>query len=143
MTMAPPKTMVAAHLLIFINGRRFGEATSIRWSIPTPHNARQGLDSLQPYGYDPAGTKVSISLSMVRVHGTGALEGRGITAPASHMARQKYDSILVVDRVTGKRVFQCDHCVVTNQDWTAAAKQRVEGTFTFDAIEGVNEAEYL
>jgi hypothetical protein len=136
------RLVVGAHLLCFINGRLFGEVTAIQWDSATPNVSRVGIDSLTPFELSPVGAKMSGNVSLFRLHGTGGLEGRGIVAPFSHIAREKYFSILIVDRVTGKRLNQADYCKVNNQSWRMVARQRVEGSFSFEGIDWSNEAEY-
>lgn len=132
----------SAHLVVFVNGFVFGEVAAFSFDSPTPHAERRGLDSVEAYELSPTTTKAQGSMSIYRVRGGGGLEGRGIVAPSSHLPRERYFSLLVVDRSTGKRFFQADYCKVTNQAWTADARGRVMGSMTFEALQWVNEAEY-
>ena len=134
--------LVSAQLLCYINGRFVGEITGIQLSQSTSHASRMGLDSLTPYALDPASAHVSGTVSVLRRHASGGLEGRGIVAPFRHIPIEKYFSMLLVDRATGKRFFQADFCKVTSQSWSMGARQRVEGSFSFDALDAANEAEY-
>ncbi len=140
--MSNSNNVVAAHIKVFINGTLYGQAVGITWSIPTPHVERRGIDSMTAFELSPTTYKVSGSIQVLRTHDDGGLEGRGIVAPVRHIPREKYFSLLLVSRVTGSRLFQCDHCKVTGQTWSAMAKGRMEGSFTFDAIVGENEAQY-
>jgi hypothetical protein len=131
--------VVSAHLVVFINGKRFGECMGMEWEQGTPHVEKMGIDSLTPVELVPTGTRVSGTFKTLRLRATGALEGRGIVAPFRHVIREKYFSILVVNRLDGTRVFRADRCKVTSQRWQAMAKGRVEGTFAFVGIDAANE----
>jgi len=133
---------VGAHILCFINGSFFGHVTQISWESVTPHNAKAGLDSLIPYELIPVQAVVSGKISVLKQGRDGGLEGRGITAPFRHLAQERYFSILIVDRKTGQRLHRADHCKVTDQSWSYAAKDRVHGSFGFRGISWEGEAEY-
>jgi hypothetical protein len=94
------------------------------------------------YALDPVAARVSGTISVLRLQGTGGLQGRGIVAPFEHLAREKYFALLIISRVTGKKVFQADFCKCTSESWSIVARQRVQGQFNFSAIESSNEAEY-
>jgi hypothetical protein len=131
--------IVGAHLVVFINGKRFGECTGMEWEQGTPHTERMGVDSLTPVELVPVATRVNGSFQALRIRATGGLEGRGIVAPFRHLSREKHFSILVIDRRDGTRVFRADRCSVTSQRWRVQAKGRLEGTFSFMGIDASNE----
>lgn len=131
--------VVAAHLVVFINGKRFGECMGMEWEQATPHTERMGLDSLTPVELSPVATKVSGSFQTLRIRATGGLEGRGIVAPFRHLPREKYFSILVISRQDGTRIFRADHCKVVSQRWRVQAKGRLEGSFSFAGLDAANE----
>lgn len=140
--MALSRNQVAAHLIVFINGRMFGEATSFRFSSQTPHKANHGLDQLEPYELMPVGTKVTGTIGSLRLRNSGGLEGRGIVAPFSHVGHERYFSILVMDRTNGTAFFRAENCKVLSQDWDVQPRQRVMGQFTFEGIFWGNESQY-
>lgn len=132
--------VVGAHMAVLINGRRFGEATRLEHGSDTPVDEKRGLDSMVAFELAPTTAIVTGTLMMLRVRGTGALEGLGITAPFRKIPMGKYFSILVVNRLDGSKVFAADRCLVTNQRWIFGAKERASGTFSFKGIEFSNEA---
>jgi len=136
------RIVVGAQVLCFINGMPFAHVTSVRFSSPTPHVARKGIDSIIAFELSPVGAACAGSLSMYRLSQDGGLEGRGIVAPFAHIPREKYFSLLVIDRKTGQKLIQADLCKVTAQEWSVAVKGRMEGSFSFEGIEWNNEAEY-
>lgn len=140
--MAYAKTVVGAHLFVFINGQLFGQATSISWESQTPLKTIMGIDSLIPYELANVGTKVSGRISMLRVRADGGLQARGIVAPFAFLEREKYASILVMDRVSQMPVFRADNFKVSSEQWNAAARGRLDGAFQFEALNWSNETEY-
>lgn len=140
--MARMKVVTAPHILVFINGQVFGQVTSFRMSSSTPLKAHTGLDSLIPYELSNSAVKVVGSMGVLRTHSDGGLEGKGIVAPFQYLELERYFSILVIDRQTGSEVFRADHCKVTNQEWSVAARGRLDGSFSFEAIQWTNEAPY-
>lgn len=140
--MARSKVVVGAGLSVFVNGKIYGQVTAFKWDSGTPLKANMGIDSLIPYELANIATKVSGSMSLIRVHGDGGLEGRGIVAPLTHVELEKYFSILVVDRLTGLDVFRADHCKASSQSWQVSARGKMEGSFTFEGLQWTNEADY-
>lgn len=140
--MAFSKILVGAHILCFINGRLFGECNSIQWQPQTPRIRRGGLDSLQAYELSPGPVELNGTIGVHRVRAAGGLEGRGIVAPPNLIPRERYFSILLVDRVTGQKVHQADFCMVESQTWSYAPHVIVGGSFSFKGIEWANEALY-
>lgn len=138
--MSQSMNIVGAHILIFINGRLFGQATDMKWDSVTPNTIRYGIDSLIGYSTVPGPVKVQGTIAVLRRHADGGLEGAGVVAPYSAIERERYFSLLVIDRATGLRVFQADRCKVLSQTWVAAARGRMQGSFTFEALEWANES---
>lgn len=138
----PSRVLVGAKVLVFINGYLYGHVTGLRWDSQTPTAARMGIDSMTAYELSPTIAKVSGSVNLLRLEGDGGLEGRGIVAPFSHIPRERYFSVLVVDRKSKKTLHRADHCKISFQSWNYTARARVEGTFTFEGIEWNNEANY-
>jgi len=140
--MATSRNVVGAHVIVYINGFVYAQVTDLAWDSSTPAITRAGLDSLMAYELSPGPVKVSGRLSVLRLHSDGGLEARGIVAPFSHLPLERYFSILVVDRVTGKRLHQADHCKCTGQAWQLPSRGRVQGSFSFEGISWVNDAVY-
>lgn len=137
--MARSNVVVGAHVLCFINGILVGEAMSVDWSVTTENQEKRGIDSIMAYELAPTMAKVEGSVSLLRMHGTGGLEGRGIVAPFTHIPQEKYFSILLIDRGNGKTLHQADYCKVQRQSWNMAAKRLVTGQFSFIGIDNSNE----
>lgn len=137
------KLVAGAHVLCFFNKRLMGQVTAVDWDQATPRVRRHGLDALAPYEISPVGSFVSGSVGLLRVHGDGALEGRGLVAPAQQIPKEKYACMLLIDRENGKKLLQIDHLAVGSQKWKVGAKGRLEGSFSFEGILATNEFDLL
>lgn len=131
--------VTSPHLICFLNGRMFGEANKVEWDIRTPKVRKGGIDSVVDHELAPTKNEVAGSVGMYRIRGTGGLEGFGVVAPFNANPREKYFSILIVNRLDGTTVFRADRCSVTSQRWGVEAKGRMHGTFSFEALEYGNE----
>ena len=139
--MSQSKLQVAAQLKIYINNSLFGRATGFEFSVSPNNKNIYGLDSVEAYELATTVYTVKGRIDCIRISGDGGLEGSGIAAPQSKILYEKYISITIVDRKTDQVVFQCDKAKVTGQTWSASAKRRVEGNFTFEGISWYNESQ--
>lgn len=136
------KNVVASHILCFVNGRLYGQVTAISWSQATPRIERRGIDSGRIQEMSASGTWIEGEVRLLRVHGDGGLEARGVVAPDLQVNKEQYFSLLLVNRRTGTRLLQCDNCSVERQSWSAVAKGRMEGSFSFKGIDVTPESDY-
>ena len=121
-----------------INGRVFGIVTSFRYEIRSSHAPAQGLDQNTVQEWIPTTYRVSGQVGVLRLHGTGGLEGAGVVAFSDDVLRQKYLTIELVDRVTERTVFSAINSVVSAQSWQVAAKGLLTGSFAFEAENQTN-----
>ncbi len=137
------RNIVGAWLTVLINGRIIGEVTAFSFQSATPHPDVAGLDQLAPFELGAANTRVSGSMTVLRRQAAGGLEGRGIVAPLDRITEQRYISILIVNRKDQTTFFRADNAMVQSQQWEAAAKARVTGTFSFTALSWSNDADII
>jgi hypothetical protein len=78
---------------------------------------------------------------MYKIHGDGGNEASGLVATWNSMTREKYFSLLVLDRVTDTVLVQVDKCVVTNQSWVIQPKSFVIGTVAFSGFDYSNDTQ--
>jgi hypothetical protein len=79
-------------------------------------------------------------MSIYRTVGDGGAEGGGMTAPAEELPREKYFSVLLVDRGASDAViFQADDCSLTSQAWSVPSRGIVTGSLEFEALTWSNE----
>lgn len=132
--------VVGAGVKCYINGNLMGEATGFSFSSDTPHRQVRGVDSAEPYELATTITNVRGKVTMIRLSGFGALEGRGITDNFKNLVLQKYNTIELIDRSTNLPIFHCDRAVVMSQSWNVSARGVCSGEFDFEGIEWNNEA---
>lgn len=136
------RVVTAPHILVFVNGRLYSQASGVSWTASSPRIVRGGIDSIVPYEISPGMTRISGRIKTYRGHADGALEGRGVVAPPAYIPRERYFSLLVVDRMFGNKILQVDHCSVEEQTWDVQAGRIMEGSFSFTGLTHSNEANY-
>lgn len=131
--------VTGARVFLYLNGRKIGRATAFGWRSITPRKAIYGLDSSEPYELAPTTTKMQGTVSLLRSAGDGGVEGMGIAGQYEDLSREKYATILLLERKTGLVLFRADECSVTDQQWNVAAKAKLEGGFSFEGLTWNNE----
>lgn len=127
--------IVGANLKLYINNRPFGIATNIEWTRQDQHKAVYGIDSIVPYELLPQTTSINGKVSFTAIKRDGGLIGRSIVARTTEILREKYISIVLVDRDSGFIILRVDQCIVTTQSYKADAKGILRGVFSFEGIE--------
>lgn len=124
---------------MYINGQPYGLVTDFAWTAETPKKPLYTIDVMEALELAPTLTKVTGSLGVMRITGTGGLEGAGMAAPQSALSRERYFSLVLKDRSTDVIIFQALRCSVTSQHWQANARGFLTGTVQFEAIDWANE----
>jgi len=132
-------TIAGTDCSVYINGKLFGVASDFRWTVNSGTRAIRGIDSVFPFEIATGSHEVSGSVSLYRKHNTAGIEGAGIAPRDAFLARSRYFSITVIDRVTDSIIFNCDKCAITSQDWNVPAQGVVSGSFSFQGIGYNNE----
>lgn len=135
-------TLRGPDVKIYINGQLFSAVTALRFAAATGRHAIIGIDQSTPFELAPGSQKISGSIEVLRIHNSGGLEGAGITAPSSQLLLEKYFSLTVVDRFSNSILLQVDEAAVIDQNWSMVARGLVSGSFTFEGIGWVNEADF-
>lgn len=136
-----PSLVHAARILVYVNGRLFGRCTSFSWTSASPRRKIHVVDL--PHAIELAATTVDVTWNMgvLRVIGDGGLQGAGMVAPQQALlAREKYFSLLLIERTSGLPIFQADLCQVDAEAWTVASKNLLSGQVQGSGIVWVNEA---
>lgn len=137
--MSASQQVVGAGLLVVVNGSLLGTTTAFNWESITEKRAIYALDASEPYEIAPTITKVVGSISFMRPSLVGGLQAQGITVDFASQPKQKYTSIIVLDKRTGLPVFESDSAVIVRQRWGASARGVVEGSLSFEAVEWRDE----
>ncbi len=132
-------TIPAAATVLFINGKAYGAVSSFGWTSNTPHKEVNGIDDLSSQELIPTTAKVTGSVGLYRITGSGGLEGIGVTTQFDKMSSEKYFVLQLIDTRTDQIIFQARQCKVESQSWTSAARSLVTGTMTFQGLTWDNE----
>ena len=138
--MAQTKTITPAHLKLYVNGQLIGIAMGGSYQIQTAVRDIRAIDSNVAYELAPTQCDVSGTIQIVRLHGTGGIEGEGIAAFDEEILLQKYSTITLVDRKTDLNMQEFGRCLCTGQQWNIPTRGIVTGSFSFKGTAWSNEA---
>lgn len=133
----------SASVLCMVNGRPYGVVTAFQWNSTTPKKEFYGLDSVDPFEIGATITKITGTISVYRTNGDGGAEGWGLATTYDDLSREKYFSLMLVDRATDRVLFQADYCSVTSQAWNVPPKGVITGQIQFTALTWNNEVRPL
>lgn len=136
--MARSRIVASPHVVVYVNGKLFGRVASLGFGAETPQRELRVVDTLEPAELIPQGCSVRGNLTIYRLHRDGGIEAAGLAAAWADQTRQKYFSLMVVDRVTDTVLFRADHCATTAQSWNAG-RGFVMGTVAFVGLNWSNE----
>src|SRR6185312_4953643 len=139
--MARPRLLVAARILVIINGQQYGRCAGIQWTSSTPKKKARSVDSPLVQEYMPTTLEVTGTMTVYRMIADGGLEGAGIQAPQIQQSREKYITIQLVERETDTTILQINQATIEGQSWNAVAKGLLMGSFSFSGVIFSNEAD--
>jgi hypothetical protein len=139
--MTRARTVVTAGVLLYVNNRPYGKVVGFRFSSQTPREPVMAIDSVDPFELAPTSTKVTGSMEIVRAVGDGGAEGAGLTTSFEKLPRERYFSLMLVEKASDTVIFRADHCAVVSQTWDFQAKERARGSVEFEALSWSNEVE--
>lgn len=143
-------TISGASLNLFINGQKVGFVTSLSYDTDYGKKPIHGIDSPIPQELAPGPQRLTGTMNVYRLKGSGGLEGFGMVPPqpgtsgegeTSAVLNEMYISILLVDRATGFSIFEAERATITRQSWTVGAKGIMTGNVSFEAFYSVNEVQ--
>lgn len=137
--MARSLLITGAKVFLYVNGRPYGRCADFRWNSDTPARSIRGIDSMEPFELAPTVSNVSGSMTIYRLSNDGGAEGAGLVAPVSELSREKYASMMLIERNTNQVLFRTDFVKLTGQSWSAPARGYVMGNLSFEAIGYSNE----
>lgn len=138
--MGNSKTIAAANVKVFINGKPFGIATAINWTASVGRHAIFGIDNETPFELAPGQRIIQGRMDVVRIRQSGGLEGAGVMAPDDDIMLEKYIQIVVNDRASDDSILNMPKAAADNQNWVAQSKGVVTGSFSFMGIGWSNDA---
>jgi hypothetical protein len=135
-----PKLVVAAKVLVYINGKLFGRCSSFQWTSLTPRKKIRTIDIQWPVELAATTTDVTWSMAVLRTIGDGGMQGAGVVAPQNVLSKEKYFTLLLVERTSNLTLFKADMCAVDSEGWSVNAKSLMAGQVSGSGIIWVNEA---
>lgn len=129
-----------ARVLCYINGKLFGRVVSFGWNSSTPRKKIHTIDIPHPVEIATTTSDVTWQMSVLRTVGDGGMQGAGVVATAPVLSREKYFTILLLERTSNQTLFRADLCMTDSESWTVASKELVRGQVTGSGIVWVNEA---
>jgi hypothetical protein len=139
--MALSNIVTTPHCVCYINSVPFARCCGLTFDVSTPRKEIRGIDTLQAVEEIPVGFSVRGTLQVYRLHRDGGIESVGLIATFDSLTREKYASLMVIDRLTDTVLMQVDKMSVQNQSWSFVPKSFVIGTISFTGLNYNNDAE--
>lgn len=138
---ADQKIITGAHVILFVNGERFGSVYSFALNIGTPSKKIGGIDV--PGWVELATTMETCSgtMGVYRLIGDGGAEGAGLVPVSEQLPRGKYFSMQLIERTSDTTVFSTQYARVEDQKWAFEPKSMTRGNIIWEALGRKNEAE--
>ena len=133
------KTIVTSGIMLYLNGKPFGRATSFGWESDTSRSPKYGIDSMAPFELAPTVSRASGRIGVIRTIGDSGAEGAGMTTTFYFVPREKYFSLQLIEIASDTVVFEAGYCSVAHQSWSAPSRGKVEGEIHFEALDWNNE----
>jgi len=137
--MARPKLLHGAKILCYINGKLIGRVTALSLNPASPRKEARGIDIAYAQELMPTTVGVSGTIELLRVTGDGGAEGMGIVAQQPDIVREKYFTLLLIERQFGTTLFKADLCSAVSQNWRMASRQFIIGSVSFIGVTFSNE----
>lgn len=139
--MAISNLVTSPHCVCYINSIPFARCCGLNLDVITPRRETRGIDYLQAVELVPIGASVKGTLQIYRLHRDGGAEAAGLIATFDALTREKYASLMVLDRSTDTILAQVDKFCVQNQNWSFVPKSFVVGSITFSGLDYNNDAQ--
>lgn len=135
-----PRLVTAAKVLCYVNGKLLGRVTSFSWTSTTPRKKIRGVDIPHPLELAATTTDVSWNMGVLRTVGDGGMQGAGmIAAQQADVVREKYFTLLLIERSSNLVLFKADYCNTDSENWSINAKAIMSGQVTGSGIVWNNE----
>lgn len=135
-----PQLVVAAKVLVYVNGRLFGQCTSFSWTSTTGDREVTTVDVDHAMELAPTVTRVSWSMGVLRSIGDGGMQGAGVVPQQQVAASGKYFSLLLLERTSNLVLFKADLSRTSQENWSVNAKGKMEGQVSGKSILWNNES---
>lgn len=138
--MGRPVLVSGARVVVYISSNKMGMLSEFEWNSTTGRKRADGIDV--PFSLELMPTRVGVSgsIRMYRKIADGGAQRAGIVVPQNLISREKYFTIVLVERETDTVIFSADMCSATSESWIVKSRSLVEGVVTFEGVSWFNEA---
>jgi hypothetical protein len=142
--MSRAKVIASASVFMYVNGKPYGRCQAFSFTSTTQKKPIMGIDSLDPYELATTHNIISGNIQILRTVGDGGAEGSGMTVSFEDLSREKYFSLMLVDRgAQDSIIFQADACSLNRQSWNIVNKGIMTGSLEFEALTWSNDVKPL
>ena len=136
--MARSLLVTGAQAVVYINNSMFGRIAELNYRSETPRRKVQVIDHFGPFELIQQAVQITGSMRIYRIQEGGGIEAAGLIGTWDDLTREKYFSILVVNRLRDSVLFQAQMCSVESQDWRIG-RGHIMGTVSFSGLQWNNE----
>lgn len=130
--------MTGARAIIKVNGKLFGFAYGVNYTINTPHEELWTIDDWTAYELAPQRITISGTLGMFHVPGKGPTE-QLVQANVLSFLMHKYITIEISDQLTGEKIFKTERAVITSKSQSLNAGELSTINLSWKAIGWIDE----
>lgn len=138
--MAISNLVTSPHCVCYINSVPFARCCGLNLDVLTPRKELRGIDTLEITELVPVGASARGSLQIYRMHRDGGIEAAGLAATFDALTREKYASVMILDRSTDTVLAQINKFCVQHQSWAFTPRSFVIGTISFIGLDYNNDA---
>lgn len=140
--MSIARTIAGSRIFCYINGTPFAQVTGFSFTSTNDKKEIRGIDIQTALEFAPTTVSVKGNLKLIRTLGDGGAQSAGILASQVNASREKYFTILLVERSTDLPIFQCSLCSATSENWSVeSARGLLVGSIDFSGVLFTNEAD--
>jgi len=129
-------TISGAQIKIYINGKSYGPAQSIQFTLDTGDTETYGIDSPFPQEIAPVRSACMGQVSGLRIGGAGGLQAKGIRDQLKKMLGGSYVTLRVVHRATGEDILYVPQARIPSENHSVAIKGTYKVSFAFRGVAG-------
>jgi hypothetical protein len=133
--------VTSPHCVVYINSVPFARTCGLTYDVMSPRKELRGVDVLEPVELVPTSLAIHGTFQVYRLHQDGGLEAAGLIATWKKMTKERYASLMVLDRSTDTVLLQVDKFCVNSQSWRVVPKSFVLGTVSWSGFSYSNDSE--
>jgi hypothetical protein len=138
--MAISNLVTSPHCICLVNSIPLARVGGLTYEVSSPKKELRGIDTLIPVELVPMGLSLRGTLQLYRLHQDGGAEAAGLVSTWNKATRQKYFSLMVIDRLTDTVLLQANRCDVIGQSWSIVPRQFVLGTISWQGLDYENDS---